>query len=475
MVRQQIGALRRGARTVRGRSTLLASVVVAVAMVLGSMLLLAVYRNQLTSSLDQSLEQQVLDRARLIDQGSDPQSLVTVLQDEEALVWIGTPDGVAVAVSPGMLPLENPVPETVGGVTAQDLLVLESEHAEEERELVELRLASASAADGQLVVLAGAESETVTQAVTALGRLFLIGLPPLLALVAGLTWLTTGRALKPVEGIRSRAADISGTNLSGRVDVPDTGDEIEHLAITVNAMLDRIESHDYSLRQFTADASHELKSPVANLRALVDTANIGDPGWSALRGQLAGESDRLRNLVDNLLFLASTEAGAPSAANAAISLDELLFDEAQLVAATGDVVVDLAGVSPAILRGSPTDLGRLVRNLVDNAVRHAATTISLAIETDGGGTGDGQPVDDGRTGRQTVTLVVGDDGPGINPDDRERVFERFTRLDEGRARGEGGSGLGLAIVRHIAETHNATVSIGVSPLGGAEFRVRFIL
>jgi signal transduction histidine kinase len=149
----------------------------------------------------------------------------------------------------------------------------------------------------------------------------------------------------------------------------------------------------------------------------------------------------------------------------------MLFEEAQLVAATGDVVVDLAGVAPAMLRGSPTDLGRLVRNFVDNAVRHADSTISLAIEIDDS---PGTRADEA-SGAADITLVVGDDGPGINPEDRERIFERFTRLDEARARGDGGSGLGLAIVRHIAANHNAAVSVGESPLGGAEVRVRFTL
>ncbi len=175
--------------------------------------------------------------------------------------------------------------------------------------------------------------------------------------------------------------------------------------------------------------------------------------------------------MDNLLFLASTEAGAPTIGVSTVSLDEMLFEEAQLVAATGDVVVDLAGVAPAMLRGSPTDLGRLVRNLVDNAVRHADSTISLAIEIDDS---PGTRADDA-SGAADITLVVGDDGPGINPEDRERIFERFTRLDEARARGDGGSGLGLAIVRHIAANHNAAVSVGESPLGGAEVRVRFTL
>ncbi len=449
--------MRRALRTVRGQSTALAAAVVAVAMIMGSLLLLLLYRNQLTATLDQSLLQQVQDRANLIDQGSDPQQLVTLLDDEEALVWIGTPGGQTVAASVALQPVDSPVPKTIGGIDVVELLVIEAGHGRNETELSTLRLASAGADGGKLVVVAGAETETVDEAVTALGRLLLIGLPPLLALVAALTWMTTGRALQPVEGIRSRAAEISGTNLGGRVNVPDSRDEIQDLAVTVNAMLDRIEAHDYSLRQFTADASHELKSPVANLRALVDTAEISDSRWQALQAQLGNESDRLRNLVDNLLFLASTEAGRPVGTESTIALDELLFSEAELVAATGSVTVDLSGVVPAELRGSRSDLGRLVRNLVDNAVRHAATKISLAIEENAG----------------TVTLIVGDDGLGIATENRERIFERFTRLDEARARGEGGSGLGLAIVRHIADSHGATITVGDSSIGGAEFRATF--
>lgn len=449
-------ALGRQAKTVRGRSTLLASGVVAVAMVVGSLLLLGAYRGQLVTSLDQSLQQQVNDRVGLLDRGSAPQSLVTVLQDEEALVWIGRPDGEPVAVSEAVQPLENPVPVEIGTVGEATLLVVEAGHdgGGDEQERMTLRLASSETGDGALVVIAAAESEAVDKAVADLARLFLIGLPPLLALVAGLTWMTTGRALRPVEGIRARAADIHGTNLGGRVDVPATGDEIERLARTVNQMLDRIEAHDHSLRQFTADASHELKSPVANLRALVETASIDDPKWPEVKARLAGESDRLRNLVDNLLFLAASEAGRPIGGAAVLALDELLFAEAELVAATGDVVVDLGGVVPAEVTGSASDLGRLVRNLVDNAVRHAGSTISLAIENDGPHT----------------IVVIGDDGPGVADQDRDRIFERFTRLDAARARGEGGTGLGLAIARLIAEGHGGTVTVGRSPLGGAEFR-----
>jgi signal transduction histidine kinase len=322
---------------------------------------------------------------------------------------------------------------------------------------MELRVTSAATSDGSLIVVVGAQVEGITGAVGTLAKLFLISLPPLVGLVAALTWYTTGRALGPVERIRARADEISGATLGDRVPVPEGRDEIHDLARTVNDMLARIEAHDRSLRQFTADASHELKSPVANLRSLVETAALDGPAWAALRSALVAESDRLRGLVENLLFLAAHDAGRPAAVRSAVALDELLFRAAEVVAATGRVTVDLSGVEPASVSGAEADLERLVRNLVDNAVRHAAGRIELAVEVEEAG----------------VTMVVGDDGPGVPEADRHRIFERFTRLDSARAWTDGGAGLGLAIVAGIAGDHGATVSVGGSPLGGAELRVEF--
>ena len=447
---------RTASTSVRGRATVLATLVVAVTLAVGAAGMLALYRNQLLAGLDASLEQQAADRARLLDQGSDPASLVTTQQDE-SMVWIGTAAGRALATGGSLVPVGDPRPPTVGQTASYELLMAEAEPGEDERELAEMRIASAATADGGRLVLVGAEEEVVDHPVAAVGRLIAVGLPPLVALVAGLTWFTTGLALRPVEAIRARAAEISGTSLGDRVPVPGSDDEIGQLAVTMNSMLDRIESHERSLRQFTADASHELKSPVANLRALVDTADLADPAWDALRARLVAESDRLRDLVDNLLFLASHEAGRPVEHPTAVAVDDLLFAEAELLAATGDLAVDLGGVQPATVQGSPAELGRLVRNLVDNAARHARTRVALGVEDDGTG----------------VTVTVGDDGPGIDPAHHERIFERFTRLDEARARDAGGAGLGLAIVRHIADGHGAAVSVGRSALGGAELRVRF--
>ena len=440
--------------TVRGRSTALAMAAVAGALILGSLVLLWAFKAQLEANLAASLETEAQARVALLDQGADPSTLVSSNQDE-ALVWIGTPAGDAVAMGGDIEPLENPIPPTVGVSISRDLEILER-GSDSERETHEVLLASAQTADGSLVVVTGAETEAIRESLGGLARLIAVAIPILTAIVGGLAWHTVGRALQPVERIRTQALSISGHTLGERVPVPKNTDEIHDLASSMNEMLDRLEAHEHATRQFSADASHELKSPVANVRALIDTASISDDGWPDLQRQLAGETDRLRDLVDNLLFLSTSSAGRPVASEQ-VELDELLFAEAELLAATGRVTVDLSRVEPASLTGSGRDLSRLVRNLVDNAARHAKSKVQLGIEHAAG----------------SVVLIVGDDGPGIHGADRDRVFERFTRLDHARARDDGGSGLGLAIVSYVAEAHNADVTIGDSPLGGAEFRAIF--
>ena len=457
--------------TVRARSTVLVTVAVAIAATLGDLAMLASYSARLQTDLDVTLREQAQNRADLLDAGQSPATL-TLSRQEEAMVWIGQPDGTPIATGGSLLPLESPLTapgfggvDGVGAASEVTLLVLEqhegepNESGEREQERERLRVASVTTANGDLVVVVGAEEEQVEYAVRSLAWLLALGLPPLVAMAAALAWYTTGRALRPVEQIRSQATAISGASLSARVPVSNTGDEIQDLAETVNNMLDRLEAHDRSLRQFTADASHELKSPAANLRALVDTATVVDPAWGVLRDRLITETERLQDLVGNLLYLASSNAGRPSASPTAVALDELVFQEAEMVAAAGGVTVDLGSMEPAQVDGVESELQRLVRNLVDNGARPAASRLHLGIDR----------VAEGRA----FAWVVGAAGPGINPADADRIFEPFTRLDTARARPDGGSGLGLSIVRQIAHDHEATVTVGRSPLGGAEFRVRF--
>ncbi len=426
-------------------------VVVLLTLVGGSFLLLEAYERQLTSNLDVSLEQQVADRVALLENGGSKSLLTTVLQDE-AFVWIGDADGTVTAQGGAIVPLENPVPDVVGSTATIDLLVEERKPDEIEKEVMELRIASGSASTGQ-VVLAGAELEVIDETVSGLVRLFAIAVPIITAIVGALAWFITGRALQPVASIQTQASAITGATLGDRVPVPDSGDEIEDLATTVNQMLDRIESHDTAIRQFSSDASHELKSPIANIRALVETRSADGDDWPAIKNKLTSETDRLRDLVDNLLFLASHRDDSRVTDRVPVPLDELLFSEAELVSATTSLRVDLSNIEPVTVSGSPTDLSRLIRNLVDNAVRFAHQRMALSLSTNEAG---------------NVVLVVADDGPGVPPHDRERVFDRFTRLDESRARNNGGTGLGLSIVAQIATAHGGSVSMSESEvLGGA--------
>ncbi|MGI9614018.1 MAG: histidine kinase dimerization/phospho-acceptor domain-containing protein, partial [Acidimicrobiales bacterium] len=360
----------------------MSTLTVLVALTAGAFLLLELYERQLISSLDTTLQQQVDDRVRLLDAGSAPDAIATVLQ-EESFVWVGSAGGSVVAEGGAIRPLENPIPRVIGAVDTVTLLVEEIKPDEVETERMEVRIASGSTSAGT-VVLAGAELDSVDKPVRSLTSLFLVAVPLIAALVGVLAWFTTGQALRPVENIRSQAMEISGSTLAERVPVPVAHDEVRDLAVSVNAMLDRLHAHDTAIRQFGADASHELKSPVANIRAMVETADVDDPAWPDVRDRIVGETSRLQDLVSNLLFLATHQDGARIVTEEVVPLDELVFAEAEVVSASGRVRVELSGVAPATVTGSRDDLARLVRNLVDNAARHANERISVAVaERDG--------------------------------------------------------------------------------------------
>jgi signal transduction histidine kinase len=276
--------------------------------------------------------------------------------------------------------------------------------------------------------------------------------------VGALAWIIAGRALRPVEAIRSQVLSISGSTMDRRVPVPAGRDEVRRLAETMNEMLDRLESASNRQREFVSDASHELRSPVAAMHTDLEVA-LRDPDradWPALASRLLAENERLGTLVDDLLELARLEEGRVEVAQAPVDLDELIL--ADVARRTGPVRFDATGVSGGRVLGTTRQLGQVVRNLLDNASRHANGLVRVAVLTTGA----------------EVRMTVDDDGPGIEPDDRERVFDRFTRLDAGRARDAGGSGLGLALVKRIVEAHGGHVratDVDGAPTG-ARFEVR---
>lgn len=289
--------------------------------------------------------------------------------------------------------------------------------------------------DGRdLVLTATRDTGTVEDATGRSVRGAFAIVPIVTAFVAGVVWISVGRALRPVEAMRADAAAIVGSRDSQRLGSPGTGDEIERLTHTLNSMLDRLSAADERQRQLLADAAHELRSPLAGLRTRIETGDL-EP-TAAL-----GEIRRLQDLVDSLLLLSRSDAGELRRADILVDLDDVI-DEAVLSLGPTPVIIDTSGVAPHQVRGDHDLLVRVVLNLVDNAVRHATSTVWIAV------TDDGHP-----------TVTVSDDGPGIAPADRHRAFERFVRLDDARDRGSGGSGLGLAISRELAELHGGTLDV----------------
>ena len=443
-------------RGIRGRSALLAAATAAAVLVAGSLAMLWLFRTQLVDNQDQALSQAAASRIELLDSGAAPESLV----GGQTMVWIGSSDGTTLARGGSYQPVGNPLPTAHGRAETLELTVEET-HSPGEVETERLRVVSmVSTAD--LVVVVGDETETVDQAVGRMAGLLGAAVPLMVLTVLGTTWLVVGRALNPVERIRSEAAAIGGGDLDRRVPIPSTDDEVRNLAETMNEMLDRLEAHDEGLRRFTADASHELKSPVANLRVLLDTGHLDDPGWTPLQQRLTHELDRLRALIDNLLYLATNNDGGSRTATQSVAIDDLLFAEAETVTATSELKVDVGGVGPAIVTGRRADLQRMMRNLVGNAVRHASTTVSFSCHQD--------------DASGHVVASIADDGAGIELHQRDVIFERFTRLDEARDRDSGGTGLGLAIVKAVAEDHQASIAVSFADeaaKSGTRFTITF--
>ncbi|WP_432512378.1 sensor histidine kinase [Kineococcus sp. SYSU DK001] len=321
---------------------------------------------------------------------------------------------------------------------------------------------------GRRFWVVAAESTADAQRVLGVAAAALgVGSAVVVGSVALLTWTFVGRSLRPVEAIRSTVQGISSRGLDGRVPVPAGDDEVARLAVTMNGMLARLEAAQGAQRRFVADASHELRSPVATLSAAAQV-------WSRAGGvdrvftELVGsESARLEALVGDLLLLARADEGRLAAGpRAEVDLDEVVEVEAARVRAVSGVsggVSVVVSTVPVRVLGDAGGLARVVRNLVDNAVRYAGSVVELGV---------GREVVDG-VGWAVVT--VADDGPGIAAGDRERVLERFVRLDGSRQRGgrdgAGGTGLGLAIVAEVVAAHGGRVVVGERAGGGASVRV----
>ena len=445
--------LRHRLGSVRVRTTGAAVLVVGISLIIGATILVSMLRQQLTDQIQTSARLRAHDVASALASGTSPHDLA-VSNDEEQLIQVIDARRKVIASSEniaGAAPVADLDPgdstkigDVPVGDSATGFIVV---------------AVSAKVNGSHDLVLVGRSTELASGSISFL-TLLLAGGIPILLLIVGLTvWWLTGRALSPVEAMRAEVEEISGSELHRRVPDPRGSDEIARLASTMNRMLDRLEHSATTRRRFIADASHELRSPVASIRQHAEVA-IAHPEritTTDLAETVLAEDLRVQRLVEDMLLLARTGQSDLQQNWHEVDLDDLVLDEAKRVRATSNLCVDLAGVSAGRVLGNEAQLHRVVRNLVDNAVRHASSSIVLALHADG----------------TAVVFEVGNDGPGIPESDRERIFERFVRLDDARARDDGGSGLGLAIVHDIVAAHGGSVSVSQLDGGGPTFTVVF--
>ena len=306
---------------------------------------------------------------------------------------------------------------------------------------------------GNIVLSVARSLEEVKRTVDQVRGALTFAVPSLIAAVALSAWMMTGQALRPVQAITRRAREITATTLDQRVPVPQTDDEIGQLARTMNAMLDRLQEASESQKRFVSDASHELRSPVASIRVQLETALMcpDDTDWEKVGRTVLAEDVRLSALVDNLLALARIEEGQRRHLGE-VDVDELIHEQ---LSRQRRVTIDRSGVLAGRVYGVRDELMSVVRNLIDNGERHAQERMRVSLVTKG----------------PWVRLCVEDDGPGVDPALREKVFERFARLQEARNRDAGGAGIGLALTKRVVEAHSGRVFVEDSDLGGASFVV----
>jgi signal transduction histidine kinase len=439
---------RRPSPGIRVRVTAIAVTASALVLAVGGVAVVAVERRQLDADLDRSLAQRADVLVAEVQSGA---TTVAVGDDEDRLVQVVTAAGDIVAAS-RQLGRQPPIAAAVrpGTERHSSLGLDEDDH---------FRLLSRGVATrgGAVTVHVAENTDDVTDAVQALATALALVAGGAIVVLGGVVWWLVGRTLRPVERIRAEVATIGAGGLDRRVPASATGDEIARLAATMNEMLDRLQEASDRQSRFVSDASHELRAPLTRLRALVEVqlATPATTGDRAALGEVLTEADALQDLTDDLLELARLDGAAVPQRSEPVDLDDVALDEAGALRAVG-VEVDTAGIGAAHVLGDARQLARAVRNLLDNASRHATGMVSVAVYERGG----------------TATVEVADDGPGVPAGSEELIFERFTRLDVARDPNAARAGLGLAIARDIAIAHGGTLEVETGPDRGATFVLR---
>lgn len=433
------------------RSALAAAGVVTIALALGAAALLFVLDRALLSALDDAatIRAQDITTSLQSDSLTELDSELFGTNQRIVLVQVIDPTGHVVRTSdpdPGAPATDARPP--AGGPPARGLSG-QTDHG------TDLRITAQGASSGatDYTVLVAVSAESVEATVATVGGLLALG-GPVIALVAALaTYTLVRRSLRSVEHIRTQVAAISSNDLGERIPVPTPRDEITALARTMNDMLTRIDAGHTAQRRFVADASHELRNPLTTLTLALELADTRPEllDHELVRETLLPEVTRMHLLVDDLLLLARADEHGLPLRLGDVDLDDVV--DAEVHRARGGTEKTItAALSPVRICGDRTQLERVVRNLIDNAIRFAAQTVHAQVMQYG----------------DTAQVIVSDDGPGIPQPDRDRVLERFVRLDNSRERNLGGSGLGLAIVVEIVAAQRGSVRIGDSGQGGCQ-------
>lgn len=451
---------------IRARTALAATLVVGVVLAAAAAGLVLTMRSALRSSIRAAAATRASDIALLAHSGSLPRSIPG--RGESLLAQVLDAHSQVIAESPSMEG-EAPIahvslrPGSTRTFTVPSLAEKEARQGGEVEAPTPFLVAAQSAqtTSGPVTVLVAAPLSPLEDVSDALVPMLWVGVPLVLLAVAGTTWALTGLALRPVGAVRREAEAISSSIPDRRLPVPSAHDELRDLVETMNRMLDRIEAASLAHRRFSVDASHELKSPIAAIRTMLDVA-LRDPSavdMPALLEDLLAEDERLELLVSDLLLLGHDDDGGLRLSVAQLDVGRVIEEEVASVARLGGKRIGTQDVQPVTLVADAARVRQLLRNLLDNAVRHASTSVWVGAREEDG----------------AVVVTVSDDGPGISEADRERVFGRFVRLDEGRARNDGGSGLGLCVCRAIVRAHGGEIRVAEPEHGGATLEVRLPL
>ena len=444
-------------QSLRARLTLLATALFSFAVITGAVLLLVLQRYALTRVLDSNALQTANDIAAQVRSGDFPRVVRPTTSGIAAVQVLDRNDAV-LAASPGPdsdRAVSLLTKDQLATVRAGDRIEI---NASESDSSPRFRVIARNVPEGRTVVVF-TDVSRVDDSLRILTRAALIGGPLAVLLMAAATYGVVALTLRPVAALRHGASDITAAGLAEqRLPVPSAQDEIHRLAVTLNAMLDRIDSATTRQRTFVGDAAHELRSPLASLRVQLEVGLLLGPedDWAGLLGDVLVDVGRLDRLVKDLLALARIDEAASHHHREPVALGEMVNS---VVTGYGHARVPVVGRADDVeVIGDPDALRRVVINLVDNAVRYASTQVDVQLTTT---TLDGAPA---------ALLTVDDDGPGLAVHERERVFDRFYRVQESRSRETGGTGLGLPIVRDILRNHEGRVELTDRPDGAPGLR-----